>query len=404
MIDLKYGPLFSVELLHKYAGNQSCNDFTVVPSLLTQQILNNYRIVVKQYDNVLYGYMDLDPAALALHTPLQKPLIVPGEGPQLTFFLLLNNPLFFNYTSIRTANNNGNVYYFSNRNNNISSNKKFLTRGDFPGYDLGATYSYEELVVDGGICYQSVRGNNSGNLLTDNNSWRKTDLDPHQLNRFVSSEDLLSWLPSISQFPYSASAATFDVTITGLDVNGNGIAITKTINNPDKLPSFPLDLSGIGAGKYLLSINDTTPPPPIPIYLNDELSNKGVFGIIDIFFQGTSDDYRILDTDNILQSPVYSLYFLNRATIWKYILTSTKNDAVITDSNNNYFFTTIQQPLPPPPQTPTTILSQFPIPLTETPLTLKLDNQITSPPCASPNRLAIGGSDQAYYSEIFLNY
>ena len=394
MIDIKYGQLFSVELLHKYTGNQLCNDFTIVPSLRTQHILNNHRIVVKQYDNVLYAGVDLDPEPLKLTPPLYKPFIVPEEGLQLTFFLLLNNPLFFNYTSIQAANNNGNVYYFSNRNNNISNGKKFLT-GGLPGFVSG-TYSYEDIVVDTGITFQSVSENNSANLNSTN--WRQLGSD-----RFMSGADLLSWVPPVSQFALNPATPVIDVEVTGYDGSGNYTqpVFTTTINNPGNLPSFRLDLSSLEIGKYLLSINGTTPPKPI--YLNNELSNIRIFGVIDLFVESTMPDaYKILNANNELQSPLYSIYFLNRATIWKYILTSTNSSAIITDSANLYHFAQ-----PTTPTSPTTILSQFPIPLSETPLTLKLDGQdIPRPPCAGAERLnkVNPGPGTVYYSEIFLNY
>jgi hypothetical protein len=102
MIDIKYAQLFSVELLHKYPVDQACTDFTIVPSLPTKQILDDNRIIMKQYNNKLYAGANLDPDQLKLNLPVQKPFIVPAEGLQLTFFLLLNNPTFYNYTSLIT--------------------------------------------------------------------------------------------------------------------------------------------------------------------------------------------------------------------------------------------------------------------------------------------------------------
>lgn len=396
MIDISYDTLFSVELLHKYSADGICNDFTIVPSAATKQLLSNYRIIVKQYGNILNAWIQLDPDGLALVPSIKKPFIIPQEGLQLTFFLLLNNPLFFNYTGIQAANSNGNIYYFSNRNGNSSNNKNFLTSSL---NHLAPTYSVEDLIVKGGSVYQSLKDKNS-DALNNMNSWRQVMYpDPNNPgsnipdpNRFMSAGDSLTWMPSVSQF--APDTAT---NIEIKDYKGNSL-YTKTIK-----PSYPLDLSDLKAGKYLLIIGAN---PQTSIYLNDELNNAQVFGVIDIFIESTLDiNYLILNQDtahkNELISPPYSIYFINKATIWKYILTSTNNSAEITDSSHIYQFSQ-----PATPTSPTTILSQFSIPLSETPLTtLTLDGK--SPPCATADRLSKNTEDVTdthYYSEIFLNY
>ena len=118
MVDLKYGQLFSVELLHEYARDNVCKDFSILASDETKRLLADYRIVTKQFGNILYAGIDLEPNELSLSPPKQIPFILPEKGLRLTFFLVLNNPLFYNYTNQCKANNNGAVYYFTNRNNN----------------------------------------------------------------------------------------------------------------------------------------------------------------------------------------------------------------------------------------------------------------------------------------------
>jgi hypothetical protein len=390
MIDIKYAQFFSVELLHKYSVDQACTDFTIVPSLPTKQILDDNRIIMKQYNNKLYAGANLDPDQLKLNLPVQKPFIVPAEGLQLTFFLLLNNPTFYNYTSLKTSNKNGNIYYFTNRNNNACNNKNLLTQS-LPDYVPG-NYNYEDVVVDAGIVYQSVSANNSSNV--NSTEWRKVDN-----NRYMSGADLLSWIPSVSTFQVSPVSTTINVVVTGYDGTGNYTApvFSTTMNNPGNLPSFTIDLSTLKSGKYLLSINGAA---PISVYLYNELNNTQVFGIIDLYIESTlPNSYKILDVNNVLQSPVYSIYFLNRATIWKYTLRRT-GTALIKEANDFYKFTTLPPTVPP---TPTTVLSQFPIPLSQNPLTILLDDQTTHQPCANANRLSRNGTDPVYYSEIFLN-
>ncbi|MEO8960774.1 MAG: hypothetical protein ABI325_02770 [Ginsengibacter sp.] len=399
MIDISYDKLFSVELLHKYSADDVCNDFTIIPSTATKQLLSNYRIKVRQNGNILNAWINLDPTALRSTPFVKKPFIIPQEGLRLTFFMVLNNPLFFNYTNLPAANNNGNMYYFTNRNINNSNSKNFLTN-NLKGFATG-TYSFEDLIVNGGSVYQSLKNNNITTLpadLSDISSWRQVlypdpnhpDSNIPDPNFFMSSEDLLRWMPSVSQL-VSATPTTILVE----DDNSN-LVLTKTIN-----PSFPLDISGLIPGKYFLTIGAN---PQISIYLNDELSNTQVFGVIDILVESTlTTGYKILNSaDSSLLSPAYSIYFLNRATIWKYKFISTNNSVTITDSTDFYQFAQ-----PSTPTSPTTILSQFAIPLSETPLTtLTLNGK--SPPSPTADRFSKDPDDTntkpVLFSEIFLNY
>lgn len=405
MTEINYSHLFSVELLHKFTTDNKCNDFTIVPSAATARLLNDYRIIVKQNENVLHTLIQLDPAGLASTPPVQKPFIVPAEGLQLTFYMTLNNPLFFNYTSLAAANNNGNIYYFTNRNANSSNNKNFLSAS--LGFTAGV-YSLEDLVISGSSVYESLINSNSDNpaVIT---SWRQV-MYPNPANsaqnipdpnRFMSQRDLIQWMPAISTQSLLSAIPVINVQIT--DHTGSTITLPPVFNT-ENLMSFTLNLSSLQKGKYKLQINDGSEPRFI--YLDDELSNAQIFGVIDIFVESTlAAHYLILNQDpahkDELLSPTYSIYFLNRATIWKYILLRSDGTINITDSSNIYKFS---QPLPH--TSPTTILSDFSIPLNEAPVgSLILDGK--SPPSATPYRLSYNtadSNDTHYFSEIYLNY
>lgn len=419
MIDISYDKLFSVELLHKYSADNACNDFTVIPSAATKQLLGNYRIQVRQIANILNAWINLDPAALESTPSVRKPFIIPEEGLQLTFFMILNNPLFFNYTNLPTANNNGSIYYFTNRNVNKGNNKNFLT-GNLKDFAT-SSYSFEDILANGGSVYQSLKNNNitsSPADLSNINSWRQVLYpDPNNPtsniadpNRFMSAADVLSWLPSVSRISFAPGqpiTPVVTVNVSGYSGSGNynNNLPAININNSDNHSSFPLDLSGLQQGKYLISVNGF---PQKPIYLNDELNRTKVFGVIEIFVESSlAAPYLILNQQvahkNELNFPLYTIYFLNRATIWKYILRR-QSSATITDTGINVF-TTIT-----PPAVPTTVIqSDFAIPLSENPLTtLKLDTQSIGPPSATPQRLSKDPNDTSFkpvlYSEIFLNY
>ncbi|MDQ2751976.1 MAG: hypothetical protein M3R72_03040, partial [Bacteroidota bacterium] len=99
-----------------------------------------------------------------------------------------------------------------------------------------------------------------------------------------------------------------------------------------------------------------------------------------------------------LLSPLYSLLFLNRATIWKYSFKSAA--ATVSDNSGVYHFSA---------PAPHTVVSLSPIPISEIPLNLKLNVgalEYTPIACASPQRLVkiASGTEVFNCSEIFINY
>jgi hypothetical protein len=366
MIDTKYGILFSVELLHKYFTGEACADFIIQPSVQTAQILNGHKIVAKQYLHQLYAGLQLDAS--------NKPFPVPADGMQLTFFLQLNSPLFFNYTNLPFTFPSDKIYYFTNRNNNAANSKNFLSDTMLP-YSSATTYAPGDMALNGsGIAFEAIRSSSSGSPsdLTHADHWMQIDA-----NRYVSEADALQWLPSISLFTFGSSQSSANVQVLGFD-KATGYTkpvLSNTINFSNPVPAFQLDLSTLIPGKYKLTVNGADKW----IYINDELSRTNAFAVIDIFNEATLPAAnKLLDGSNNLLSPQYTIYFLNRATIWKYILASGSSGSV-SDNANVFHFANPGN----------TIFSASPIPLSEKALNLKLTigvHEFAPIACASPQR------------------
>jgi hypothetical protein len=387
MIDTKYGILFSVELLHKYFRSEACSDFIIQPSAQTVQVLNGHKIVAKQYLHQLFAGLQLDTS--------NKPTPVPEEGMQLTFFLQLNNPLFFNYTNLPFTFPSGKIYYFTNRNNNAANNKNFLS-DKISSYSSATTYAPGDMAVNGaGVVFEAIRSSNSGSPfdLTHTDHWMQIDA-----NRYVSEADALQWLPSISLFTFSAPQTSANIQVLGFNTATGDYTksvLSNTINFLNPVPAFQLDLSTLNAGKYKLTINGADKW----IYINDELSRTNAFAVIDIFNEASLPAAsQLVDASGNLLSPQYTIFFLNRATIWKYVLASGSSGSV-NDNANVFHFA----------NPGTTIFSASPIPLSEKALDLKLTigaEEFAPIACASPQRFInrVQNGDNYYCSEIFLNF
>jgi hypothetical protein len=121
---------------------------------------------------------------------------------------------------------------------------------------------------------------------------------------------------------------------------------------------------------------------------------------VEIFNDGTLPTaYKLLDGANNLLSPLYSAAFLNRFTIWKYVLAGGTTGSIV-DNGGVFHF----------PAAPAGVIySLTPIPMAEQAqnFALTVSTHNYSPiACASPQRLInyTNAGDTFSCSEIFLNY
>lgn len=387
MTETKFGKLFTLELLHKYFADGVSNDFTITPSKQSQQVLNGNKIIAKQYGSKLFAGVQID-----LLTG--KPTPVPANGMQLTFFLQLNNVFFFNYTNLPSPWPSGKLYYFTNRNSNVQNGKNFLSQ--FIVYDNAKTYKPGDLATDGaGMVYQSIRTSNGITpSLANDDFWVQVDA-----NQYMSEADALQWMPTFSTYNFTSLQPSATVDVWGYNAALHDYStslISTTIPFGKPAISFTLDLRSLSPGKYKLRINGVDQW----IYINDELSISQTFAVVEIFNESSiAAQYKLLDGTNALLSPLYTVNFLNRYTIWKYILASGANGD-ITDNASVYQFT---------PPSAGTVYSLVPMPLSEKALdiALSLNLHVYSPlPCATPQRLVHykPAADTYNCSEIFLNF
>ena len=385
MVDITYGVLFQIELLHRYYRQLACPDFQIVPSPSTKALLAGQQMVAKQYGHRLYAGVQVKD---------EKPFPLLADNLVFTFFLYLENPLFFNYTNLPLAHPAGKIYYFTNRNSTAANGKNFLSM-NVQSFSATKSYLPGDLAIDGsGVVYAAIRTKESDNPVAFPNPgyWIQTDI-----NRYMSERDALLWLPSLSTYRFSSPQTSAAIQVRGYN-NATGnyttVVYTQTLNFGGNVASFPLDLSALPQGKYELSVNGEKQL----IYLNDELGEPKPFAVIEITHEPTLPAAnKLLDADLKLLSPVYTVAFLNRFTLWKYLLRSGLN-GTITDAAGVYHFSGPGN----------IVFSSVPIPLSERALNLTLHigpREYTRIACATPERLSICTRDSVDYScsEIFLN-
>ncbi len=158
--------------------------------------------MAKQNGNQLYAGIATDGSGNAS--------IVPAEGVKFTFYLQLNHPLFFNYTNLPSVFPQNSVYYFTNRIDNRSNGKNFLSLPT--PYNSATTYAPDDVAVSAaGTAFRALH------TLTNitpvaGNDWMEIDA-----NRYLSANDLLPILPSISTYTFSSPQTSATVQVHGFN-------------------------------------------------------------------------------------------------------------------------------------------------------------------------------------------
>jgi hypothetical protein len=275
----------------------------------------------------------------------------PDEDTQFVFFLKCNNPIFYNFTNCPAGGLQGNLLYFTNKNDNPVNGKLILSAGITP-YNAATAYNAGDLALAAGIVYEAIK-TNTGTPLTDLTAWMPVDSDS-----YVSANDV----KQIHQDPLQQAA------------------------DPNDLVNF------IPTADYAELLNATD-----------------VCGVINIVNDSTlSNGYKLLAAGKIM-SPLYSIYFLNRATKWKYILVPNSTGTIKQIS-----------PVSANPAFPTTTVltnsftSVFPLRINEMqPATNAFTFQLTTSggqtinglPLAGPETIALPeNTGEPFYSDIYLNY
>lgn len=388
MIDVKFEGLFTVELLHKYFTDATCPDFSITPSTATLFTIKGHKAVVKQYQNKLYA---------GIQSKAGIPFMPVENGMRMTFYLWLDNPLFANYTNLPAGYNPDKIYYFSNRNNNtdLANTKQYLSV-PVAAYNNILSYIPGSLATDATKkVYRAIRSNNNGDkhALTELSFWQPVDNFS-----YATGNDVLQYRSSISTYSFLTPQLSAGISLYGYNRVMNDyttLVFADTLSFATLVSSFTLKLPALPDGKYSLVVNGVQEW----IYINDELGVNKAFGVIDIFNETSPESCNLVDSvTGALLSPNYSIYFLNRATVWKYVLPAAKTGS-INDPAGKYNFTT----------TTNDITSDMPIPLSDELLQLKLTingHSFTPIPCADAQRLTslTQGADTYACSEIYINY
>lgn len=289
---------------------------TLVPTQDSARILRNLRWVFRP--QAAGANLFVDVAETALDDQFQS--VVSVDKPyRLSFWLIVNDRYFSNYTNLPLANSQHQIYYFSNQWNNQQDSVVFLSQ-PLPTYTAGERYSLGQLVSHDDRTLEALRPLASVPAIPNPDDWETLPA-----SQYVSERDRLSrqgryWTGAIP----SANPGEI-VRFRIRDSNGR-IALATEIPIPDSHPdgdSFPvsLDFVSLSSGRYQLLQQEEVIDEFV---FADSQKGQTALALVEIFLNADNvnpdlSPIRLQNQQTVLQPQTYVIRFKNRATRWRYL-------------------------------------------------------------------------------------
>ncbi len=348
-------------------------DLEILPTADSRLLINRYRLVYRQ---TVDGFLVAAP--VSRDPDSGEPVFAAGleAGFKLRFSLRLKNPHFLDFTNLPLDKLRGGIYHFSNNADNPEQNSLHLSRslqgfsdavqyqpgdlliddpldpqqrlsapdkieaGDtfdiedwltFPPYDIyesgpipaGEVVTGEHVVHNGSV-YESQIDDPSGNFSNPAHWLRQYS----PLLQGVSRDDWLPLYPNHFSIALDNPQHYLKLRVFDLDAQ---MLLEATYDGDGEQNEITVDLADLKSGRYRLQLFGADGLPLADserfFYLDNDLAGSRLFSLIEL--EATTDDYRLLDGDGVLQSPDYLINFINRATYWRYQFPQPLSDDLI---------------------------------------------------------------------------
>ncbi|BAY23209.1 hypothetical protein NIES2100_29730 [Calothrix sp. NIES-2100] len=244
--------------------------------------------------------------------------VIPVNRPErLTFWLVVRDRYFANFTNLPLSIPRHLIYYFSNLSGN-QGHALFLTQ-PLSVYTANTTYHLGQLVTHNGKTLEALRDHTSDSTKPDVKNWNTLPL-----SQYVTELDQLprSGLSRTYTIPRASPHQTFGLTL--LDVNKQkSFSFEVTVpdtHTPGEPIATSLNFSGQIPGRYRLYLDGTQVDEFV---LLDPMAASNAFGLVEILLnpQLVPSAFSLLQPQNkqtLIQPQTYIIRFKNRATHWRY--------------------------------------------------------------------------------------
>lgn len=236
---------------------------------------------------------------------------------RLTFWLVVRDPDFMNFTNLPLEQTAAKIYYYSNLTGSEASSLLFLTQL-LPTYDTKTEYTLGQLVAQGGKTQEAIKYQKSSPKNFNQKQWQ--DLPSSQ---YVSA---LDYLPrqALSRSDLALANPGDTVRVKLVDINEVETFAVELIAPNQHPPGSPLaidlNFTGQDPGLYQLTRNGREVEKFVLI---DPLPRRDVFGLVEISLNSSrlTPAFALIEPNagqTLIRPKTYVIRFKNRLTRWRY--------------------------------------------------------------------------------------
>jgi hypothetical protein len=355
-MNVAFRSILNLEIWHDYYLGQSeqldalpaqyhiSDTIALIPTRECQTMLRNLRWLVREQPSgaVLLAHIDASAVTDGL-----MPIVALDTSTCLTFWLVVRDRNFANYTNLPLDAPRNRIYYFSNRPGSQVGNHLFLTQ-PLPSYQPESEYTLGQLVsyqnrsetatleaiqhqvsasstpqilsfdpANGSLDNGSL--NNGANSQNSSGEWLKLPS-----SQYVSVQDSLPRQSLVRTQPIAAAQPGQLLRFSLVNLNDQerwSLSVQVPPDHPAGEPwSVSLNFAGQQPGYYQLLLNGKQIDQFV---LFDPMAGRDAFGLIEISLhpKAVSPAFRLLNTNGKTfpsQPKTYRIRFKNRATRWRY--------------------------------------------------------------------------------------
>ncbi|MBD1848325.1 hypothetical protein H6F89_34255 [Cyanobacteria bacterium FACHB-63] len=319
-----YKQILSLELWHDYYLGQLdppilptdydiSNLLTLAPTSECLGVLKRLRWIFRSQTHGAAVFANVDKTASG---DFQTKLPI-SQSEQLTFWLVVRDRYFANFTNLLLSPLQNYIYYFSNLSNK-QGHALFLTQ-PLSQYTANTEYALGKLVTRGGSTLEALTYKASASSTPSNKDWETLPS-----SQYVSDLDRLPYqaLSRTQVIPNLNPGDAFRLTL----INANGQetfvfeATAPNHHSAGTSISVNLNFSGQTPGRYQLHLNGKQIDAFI---LADPVTAQKAFGLVEIVLRSDllSSDFALLEASagqTLIRPKTYVIRFKNRATCWRY--------------------------------------------------------------------------------------
>jgi hypothetical protein len=320
-----YQKILDLEIWHDYylgqpnppqpppTGYDISEMLTLVPTAECLRVLGNLRWRLRLQPRGASLFANVEPTSTGEYKTW-----LPVKQPQrLTFWLVVRDRYFANFTNLPLTSHQQQIYYFSNLSGN-QGHALFLTQ-PLPNYAPGSEYHLGQLVNHAGQTLESLGYQTAASSKPHPHDW---EILPQ--SQYISERDRLTKKGNshIYTIPKANPGDTWHLTLVNVlgQITFAWDITTPDSHSPGEAIACHLNFCGQIPGLYKLCLNNI---PVQQFVLCDPIASRDAFALVEVVLHQSlvPPAFALLqqqEGDTLIQPKTYVMRCKNRATRWRY--------------------------------------------------------------------------------------